>query len=146
MSKKSKYSAEEKLEILMKYENNYISIAELCRIYEISDSFFYNELIKKANIKAVTKDETKKVLISNYNDVSNDIENLKLNIGFAKKEITVQQVSNEDRKYLDLEDFNMIVVVKSYTYLDDTSLFQYTESRHRPDKFRFVDFARRKNL
>lgn len=73
-------------------------------------------------------------------------ENLGLSIGFAKKEITVQQVSNEDRKYLDLEDFNMVVVVKSYTYLDDTSLFQYTESRHRPDKFRFVDFARRKNI
>lgn len=68
---------------------------------------------------------------------------LNLNIGFAKKEITVQRVSNEDKKYLDLEDYNMIVVVKSYTYLDDVSLFQYTESRHRPDKFRFIDFARR---
>ena len=53
-------------------------------------------------------------------------------------------VSKEDKEYLDLEDFDMIVVVKSYTYLDDASLFQYTESRHRPDKFRFVDFARRR--
>ncbi|HLR34589.1 MAG TPA: trehalose operon repressor [Tissierellales bacterium] len=70
---------------------------------------------------------------------------LGLNISFAKKEITVQRVSNEDKEYLDLEDYDMIVVVKSYTYLDDASLFQYTESRHRPDKFRFVDFARRKN-
>src|SRR5699024_8962836 len=70
---------------------------------------------------------------------------LGLNISIAKKEITVQRVSNEDKEYLDLEDYDMIVVVKSYTYLDDASLFQYTESRHRPDKFRFVDFARRKN-
>ncbi len=70
---------------------------------------------------------------------------LGLNISFAKKEITVQRVSNEDKEYLDLEDYDMVVVVKSYTYLDDASLFQYTESRHRPDKFRFVDFARRKN-
>lgn len=30
-----------------------------------------------------------------------------------------------------------IVVIKSLVYLEDTSLFQYTESRHRPDKFRF---------
>ena len=37
----------------------------------------------------------------------------------------------------------MVVVVKSYTYLEDRSLFQYTESRHRTDKFKFVDFARR---
>ncbi|NLV75980.1 MAG: trehalose operon repressor [Tissierellia bacterium] len=71
-------------------------------------------------------------------------KDLGLNIGFAKKEITLQQVSKEDKEYLDLEDFDMIVVVKSYTYLDDASLFQYTESRHRPDKFRFVDFARRR--
>lgn len=70
-------------------------------------------------------------------------EDLGLNIGFAKKEISIQRASKEDKEYLDLGDFDMIVVVKSYTYLDDASLFQYTESRHRPDKFRFVDFARR---
>jgi GntR family trehalose operon transcriptional repressor len=69
---------------------------------------------------------------------------LSLKISFAKKEITVQQVTEEDKKYLDFENYNMIVVVKNYIYLDDMSLFQYTESRHRPDKFRFVDFARRK--
>jgi GntR family transcriptional regulator, trehalose operon transcriptional repressor len=34
-------------------------------------------------------------------------------------------------------------VIKNYVYLEDASLFQFTESRHRPDKFRFVDFARR---
>ena len=68
---------------------------------------------------------------------------LGLKIAYAKKEITVQNASEEDKKYLDMKGFDMIVVVKSYTYLDDTSLFQYTESRHRPDKFVFVDFARR---
>ena len=72
------------------------------------------------------------------------IENiLGLKIAYAKKEITVQNATEEDKKYLDMKGFEMIVVVRSYTYLDDTSLFQYTESRHRPDKFVFVDFARR---
>ncbi|MEH6944071.1 trehalose operon repressor [Bacillus sp. JJ722] len=64
-------------------------------------------------------------------------------IAYARKEITVQMANEEDKKYLDMKDFDMIVVIKSFTYLDDTSLFQYTESRHRPDKFKFVDFARR---
>ncbi len=71
-------------------------------------------------------------------------DELGLKIAYAKKEITVQFATEEDKKYLDMKNFNMIVVVKSYTYLDDTSLFQYTESRHRPDKFKFVDFARRR--
>ena len=68
---------------------------------------------------------------------------LNLKISYAKKEITVQQATEEDKKYLDLGRDNMVVVVKSYTYLEDRSLFQYTESRHRTDKFKFVDFARR---
>ena len=68
-----------------------------------------------------------------------------LKISFAKKEITVQQASAEDKKHLDFENCSMtVVVVKSYTYLEDMNLFQYTESRHRADKFKFVGFARRK--
>lgn len=67
-----------------------------------------------------------------------------LKISFAKKEITVQQASAEDKRYLDFENSNMIVVVKNYIYLEDLTLFQYTESRHIPDKFKFESFARRK--
>ncbi|MFD2654940.1 trehalose operon repressor [Gracilibacillus thailandensis] len=70
-------------------------------------------------------------------------DQLGLVISFAKKEIVVEVPTKEDRDLLDLEGFHNIVVIKNYVYLDDASLFQYTESRHRPDKFRFVDFARR---
>lgn len=76
-----------------------------------------------------------------YEYIEND---LGLSISFAKKEITVEEPTEEDRLFLDLEGFVNIVVVKNFVYLDDASLFQYTESRHRPDKFRFIDFARRK--
>ncbi|MDQ0200162.1 trehalose operon repressor [Neobacillus ginsengisoli] len=68
-----------------------------------------------------------------------------LKISFAKKEITVDEPTEEDYCYLDLKDYKHVVVVKNYVYLEDMSLFQYTESRHRLDKFRFVDFARRGN-
>lgn len=64
-------------------------------------------------------------------------------ISFAKKEITAEDPTEEDRSLLDLEGFSTIVVIKNYVYLNDATLFQFTESRHRPDKFRFVDFARR---
>lgn len=70
-------------------------------------------------------------------------EDLKLKISFAKKEIVVEECTAEDHEYLDLKSFQHIVVVRNHVYLEDTSLFQYTESRHRLDKFRFVDFARR---
>lgn len=87
------------------------------------------------------KDITEEICKDSLYDYFENI--LGLRIAYAKKEITVQNATDEDKKYLDMKGFEMIVVVKSYTYLDDTSLFQYTESRHRPDKFVFVDFARR---
>ncbi|KAA6447744.1 trehalose operon repressor [Bacillus swezeyi] len=68
---------------------------------------------------------------------------LGLVISYAHKEIVVEPCTEEDQKYLDLNGYDQIVVVKNFVFLDDTTLFQYTESRHRLDKFRFVDFARR---
>lgn len=71
---------------------------------------------------------------------------MKLKIGFAKKEIKVTHIDRQDSSLLDLHDYNMVAVVESYTFLDNAQLFQYTMSRHRPDKFLFVDFARRMRL
>lgn len=68
---------------------------------------------------------------------------LGLKISFAKKEITVQKATKKDYEVLDMKQFDMVVSIKSFTYLEDATLFQYTESRHRPDKFQFIDFARR---
>ena len=45
---------------------------------------------------------------------------------------------------LDLKSYNFVVVVKNYVYLSDGTQFEYTESRHRPDRFVFSDFARRR--
>ncbi|OAB40436.1 trehalose operon repressor [Paenibacillus antarcticus] len=70
-------------------------------------------------------------------------QKLNLPISYAKKEISVEEVTPEDKLLLDLHDYQHIVVVRNYVYLVDTTLFQYTESRHRLDKFQFVDFARR---
>ncbi|WP_207578080.1 trehalose operon repressor [Listeria seeligeri] len=65
-------------------------------------------------------------------------------ISYAQKEITVEPLNATDKKYLALHGDTHVVVVKSTVFLKDTTLFQYTESRHRLDKFRFIDFARRR--
>ncbi|MBM6615819.1 trehalose operon repressor [Desemzia sp. RIT804] len=71
-------------------------------------------------------------------------EVLGLTIGYAQKEFTVEPITKEDKLLMDLHNDSHVVVVRSSVYLEDTRFFQYTESRHRLDKFRFVDFARRK--
>ncbi|WP_028044364.1 trehalose operon repressor [Candidatus Stoquefichus massiliensis] len=71
---------------------------------------------------------------------------LGLKISFARKEITVVKATNKEKELLDMKNYDLVVCVKSYTYLEDATLFQYTIAKHRPDKFRFVDFARRTEL
>lgn len=78
-----------------------------------------------------------------YDYLENEI---KLPISFANKEIVIEDVTERDRKYLDLRDEdNHLVVISSHVYLEDAKYFQYSESRHRVDRFRFVDFSRRQH-
>ncbi|MDO4680772.1 MAG: trehalose operon repressor [Aerococcus sp.] len=72
-------------------------------------------------------------------------EDLGLDISYATKEINVIKVPNRVHDLLKL-DQELAVVVISRNYLSDTTKFQLTLSYHRPDRFRFVDFARRQRL
>lgn len=67
-------------------------------------------------------------------------------ISYATKEVTVESPTDEQKTLLQLIDHEMVVAVRSMTYLNDTTLVQLTESYHRPDKFKFTDFARRKKI
>lgn len=66
-----------------------------------------------------------------------------LTIAYATKEITVETATEEDQRYLKIPPSAVVVVVRSCNSLTDTTKFQYTESRHRADRFKFHDFARR---
>lgn len=68
---------------------------------------------------------------------------LNLKISYANKEFTCQHVNKRDKELLDMKGYDLVVNVDSYTYLSDTRIFQFTRSRHRPDKFRFNEFAKR---
>ncbi|NQG98181.1 trehalose operon repressor [Streptococcus suis] len=69
---------------------------------------------------------------------------LGLDISFAQKEITIEPTNREEKALLQSQD-DYLVLIKSRVFLGDTRQFQYTESKHKIDKFRFVDFARRKH-
>lgn len=71
-------------------------------------------------------------------------EELGLDISYAQKEITIQASTEEERRIMNHKG-DYLVLVKSRVYLGDTKQFQYTESKHKMDKFKFVDFARRKH-
>ena len=53
---------------------------------------------------------------------------LGLHISYSQRVIEVQPCTEDDRKYLDLNGTDYVVVVKNFTHLYDGSQFEYTES------------------
>ncbi len=73
-------------------------------------------------------------------------QTLHMTIVNSKRIMTVEKVTEIDEKYLELnlDDYNCLAVVTSQTYNSGGVMFEYTQSRHRPDYFRFQDNATRK--
>lgn len=69
---------------------------------------------------------------------------LGLTITTSKRTLTVEHVTQIDEKYIDLKDYNCMAVITSQTFDDNGIQFEYTQSRHHPDYFRFQDVAVRK--
>ncbi|MBC1499282.1 trehalose operon repressor [Listeria weihenstephanensis] len=70
-------------------------------------------------------------------------EELKVKIVTSKRYIVVEKAQEDDKKYLDLAGYDCLAVVKNYAYDANGTMFEYTESRHRPDRFVFFDSAQR---
>ena len=61
----------------------------------------------------------------------------------TKRRMSVEHATEIDEKYLDLGEYNCLAVITSQTYNGDGVMFEYTQSRHRPDKFVFYTQAQR---
>ena len=69
---------------------------------------------------------------------------LGITITTSKRTLTVEHVTQVDEKYIDLKGYNCMAVITSQTFDDNGIQFEYTQSRHHPDFFRFQDVATRK--
>ena len=103
-----------------------------CRRVILDKDYFYQDVVPELT------EEISSNSIYEYLE-----QNLGLKIGFAQKEIVMEKATAEDRLLLDLHDYDMVAVVNTLVYLVNGKLFQFTQSRHCPDKFKFIDVARR---
>ncbi len=71
-------------------------------------------------------------------------QQLHISIVTSKRVMTVEKMTQIDEKYLELGDYNCLAVITSQTYNADGIMFEFTQSRHRPDYFRFQDNAVRR--
>ena len=70
---------------------------------------------------------------------------LHIHIINSKRVVTVEKATPLDLQYLAMGDCNCLAVVSSQTYNGDGVMFEYTQSRHHPDYFRFQDNAVRRS-
>jgi len=70
-------------------------------------------------------------------------ETLGLRVSYAERVIEAKPIADDDRTHLDLNGTTHVIAVSSRTHLYDGRIFEHSESRHRLDRFRFADVARR---
>ena len=93
-------------------------------------------------LKSLVPNLTKEIAENSiYEYIEND---LGMSIVTSKRKLTVERATQIDEKYLQLNDYNCLAVVTGQTFNADGIMFEYTQSRHRPDYFCFQDTATRK--
>lgn len=68
---------------------------------------------------------------------------LHISIVTSLRKLTVDKCREEDYQYMNLGDYNCVALVSSRTFNGEGVQFEYTESRHRPDRFVFYNQAKR---
>ena len=99
----------------------------------VNHNYFLKELMPELSVQVAEK--------SIYEYLENT---LNMTIVTSKRIMTVEKMNKIDSTYLDLKDYNCLAVISSQTYNSDGIMFEYTQSRHHPDYFRFIDIATRK--
>lgn len=95
-------------------------------------------------LKEMTDGLTEEIATCSIYDFLENTKNL--TISTSKRTLTVEKVTQIDETYLKLKDYNCMAVISNQTFDDNGIQFEYTQSRHRPDYFRFQDIATRKKL
>lgn len=117
-------------------------------VYYIQRLHYLNEipLILNHNyfLKEVTPGLTKEIAEKSIYEYLE--HTLHMTIVNSKRIMSVEKMTQIDETYLNMnaDDYNCMAVVSSQTYNSDGIMFEYTQSRHRPDYFRFYDNAVRK--
>ena len=92
----------------------------------------------KSLVPGLTKDIAEKSI---YEYIENEVG---MAIVTSKRKMTVERATEIDEKYLELNDYNCLAVIRGQTFNSDGIMFEFTQSRHRPDYFCFQDTATRK--
>lgn len=93
-------------------------------------------------LKEVTGPLTEEIAVTSIYHHLEDKVGVKITTG--RRCITAERATQADMRLLDLGDYDFVSVVTGQTFDQKGRMFEYTQSRHRPDYFAFYDTAVRK--
>ena len=71
-------------------------------------------------------------------------QELHMSIVTSKRTITVEKATPLDKQWIDLGEYDCLAVLSNQVFNSDGIMFEYTQSRHHPEIFRFQDNAIRR--
>ena len=98
-----------------------------------------NYFLKK-EVPSLTKEIAKKSI---YDYIENE---LNITISNSRRRVYAEDANKKDHKYLDLGKYNYLLVVSGQVFNNKGVMFEYTESRHKPDLVCFVESAVREKI
>ena len=155
LARKYSYSKDTIRKALSMLELDVVSgIKEIMDIFEVSEevSFYKVSRIRILDGEALEYETTyfdrrivpfldKKIAESSTYDYLE--KKLHLKISHSRRDIKFRYATEDEKKYMDLKNFDSVVVIESHTYLSNGTLFQYGINSYRPDKFAFSTVAKR---
>lgn len=96
-----------------------------------------HDLIRASVIPEIPDDVANNSIYEYFED------DLGLTISYAHKEFFAEKATELDQDYFEINADDFVITVNSFVYLNDTTFFQFTASRHRLETFKFQEIARR---
>lgn len=123
--------------------------------FDIGSQLYYIERVRVVDGKALIfdtniflKSETEGLspaiaADSIYRYLENDLH---MTITTSRRRVTAEKAQSRDRELLDLDTYDFVLVVTGQVFNSKGVMFEYTQSRHRPDQVCFVESAVRQKV
>jgi len=123
--------------------------------FDIGSELYYIERVRVVDGKALIFDTN--IFLKSETDgltpaIAGDsiyryLENeLHMTITTSRRRVTAEKAGARDKELLDLDSYDFVLVVTGQVFNSKGVMFEYTQSRHRPDQVCFVESAVRQKV
>lgn len=113
-------------------------------VYYLHRIHFTNETAMIHDISYFLCDVVKELTIEIAQSSIYDYMNCKLGLKIisSRRKFSIEKATDSDIELLPLHDYNCVGVITKHAYIEDGRMFEFTESRHTPENFTFIEYIR----